>query len=235
MHLSHIARRAATLLAALSLAFGASLPAAPPPAWTLDAALKQLDSAAKEFKSLTASIARTKVTVVVNDTSTESGQIWVRGREKMRIELTNPDPKTILRDGDKLYLFNPKQKRVEEYDLGKNRNLVDQFLLLGFGTSGSDLRKAFSVTLQGEPVLGDRKTVFLELTPKDDKVRQQISRIQLWVDQATWLPVQQKFFETGSGDFFTIAYSDVIKNRAIPDSRFKQDWPRGTQKLKPQG
>lgn len=227
--------RPVTALAALLLLAGFSLPASPAPAMTREAILRQLDEAAKDFKSVHATISRAKVTVVVNDTSTESGQIWIRGHDKMRIELTQPDPKTILRDGDKLYVFNPKQKRVEEYDLGKNRNLVDQFLLLGFATSGDDLRKAYLITPQGEPTVGDRKTIFLELIPKNDSVRQQISKIQLWLDQATWLPVQQKFYETGSGDYFTITYTDVVKNRPIPDSRFKQNWPKETQKIKPQG
>ena len=40
--------------------------------WTLEGVLKQLDAGAKEFRSLTADIERTKVTVVVNDRSTET-------------------------------------------------------------------------------------------------------------------------------------------------------------------
>jgi len=51
--------------------------------WTLEAVLKQLDTGAKEFHSLTADIERTKVTVVVNDRSTETGQILVRSDNKM--------------------------------------------------------------------------------------------------------------------------------------------------------
>jgi outer membrane lipoprotein-sorting protein len=56
--------------------------------WTLDNVLKQLDTQAAGFQSLTADLERTKVTVVVNDKSTESGQISVRRDDKMRIEVT---------------------------------------------------------------------------------------------------------------------------------------------------
>ena len=204
-------------------------------AWTIDAVLKQLDAAAKEFRSLTADLERTKVTVVVNDRSTETGQILVRQDDKMRIELTQPDPRTILRDGNALYVFNPKIRRVEQYDLGKHRALVDQFLLLGFGTSGSDLKKSYLVTVLGEETLDKQKVVLLELTPKSDEVRNQISEIRLWIDESTWLPAQQKFFETGSGDYFLIRYTNLVRNIKIPDSRFKAHWPRGTSKIKPQG
>jgi len=203
--------------------------------WTLENVLKQLDIEAKDFRSLTADLERTKVTVVVNDRSTETGQILVRHDNKMRIELTQPAPRTILRDGNELYIFNPKIRRVEQYDLSRHRSLVDQFLLLGFGTSGTELKKGYLVTVLGEERLDNQKTILLELTPKSDEVRNQVSKIHLWIDQATWLSAQQKFFETGSGDYFIIRYTNVARNVRIADSRFKPHWPRGTSKIKPQG
>jgi outer membrane lipoprotein-sorting protein len=203
--------------------------------WTLEAVLKQLDTEAGQFHSLTADLERTKVTVVVNDKSTESGQIFVRRDDKMRIELTQPDPRTILRDGDQFYIYNPKIHRVEEYDLGKRKSLVDQFLLLGFGTSGTALKQSYDVNFQREETLDNRKVVLLELTPKSDEVRKQLTKIQLWIDESTWLPAQQRFEEAGSGDYFIIRYRNVSRNVKIPDSEFKQHWPHGTTRMKPQG
>jgi outer membrane lipoprotein-sorting protein len=202
---------------------------------TLEDLLKQLDSESKSFHALSANLERTKVTVVVNDRSTESGQIWVRGDDKMLLELAPPDGRVILRDGGKLFVYNPKAKRVEEYDLGKHRALVDQFLLLGFGSSGNDLKKGYLVTLQGEQILDKKKVFLLDLTPKSDKVREQFSKIELWIDEATWLPVRQKFLETGSGDYLEIHYTNLMRNPKIPDSRFKKIWPKDVTKVKPQG
>src|SRR5260370_7904080 len=105
--------------------------------WTLETILKQLDTEAGQFHSLKADLERTKVTVVVNDKSTEPGQIFVRRADKMRIELTQPDPRTILRAGDHFYTYNPKIHRVEEYSLGKPKPLVDPVLPLAFATSGT--------------------------------------------------------------------------------------------------
>lgn len=202
--------------------------------WTLDSILRQMDGAAKDFHSLSADVERTKVTVVVNDHSTETGTIRVRG-DKMLLQMNAPDARTILRSGDNLYLYTPGLKRVEEYNLGKNRGLVDQFLLLGFGTSGHELQKAYKVALLGEPVIDDRKTVELELTPKSDAVRKQISKVDIWLDLSSTLPVQQEFVETGSGDYSIVKYTHVEKNPNIADSEFKPHWPRGTEKIKPQG
>jgi outer membrane lipoprotein-sorting protein len=203
--------------------------------WTLDNILKQMDVQAAGFQSLTADLERTKVTVVVDDKSTESGQIIVRRDDKMRIEVTQPDARTILRDGDNFYIYNPKIHRVEEYNLGKKKSVVDQFLLLGFGTSGSSLKESYTVTLQGEETLDNRKVLRLELLPKTDEVRKQLSKIQLWLDESTWLPVQQQFLETGSGDYFIIRYRNLNRNVRIPDNEFKPHWPHGTTRVQPQG
>ncbi len=207
--------------------------ASPQKPWTLDGVSRELDRASKEFRSLSANVDRTKVTVVVNDHSTESGTMEVRRDDKMRIDLVTPDPRTILRDGDHLYIYNPKIRSVEEYDLSKHRALVEEFLLLGFGTSGESLKKSYVITFQGEETLGAEKVVHLELTPREDDVRAQISKIELWIDESTWLPAQQKFYETGSGDYFIIRYTNVILNVRLSDARFRAHWPDGVTKVKP--
>ncbi|MDQ1411199.1 MAG: hypothetical protein QOJ41_2934, partial [Acidobacteriaceae bacterium] len=95
---------------------------------TTDSVLAMMDKSAQDFRTLTADIEHIKYTDVVKDTSTESGKLWVRRDEKMRIDFFQPDRRTILRTGDSLFVFTPKINRVEEYDLGKNRDLVDQYV-----------------------------------------------------------------------------------------------------------
>jgi outer membrane lipoprotein-sorting protein len=197
--------------------------------------LAMMDKSAADFRSLTADLENTKYTDVVKDTSTETGHIFVRRDQKMRIEIVKPDPRTILRTGDSLFVYTPKIKRVEEYDLGKNRAMVDQYVLLGFGTKSQNMLKSYDVKLAGEDQLDGKKAALLELTPKSDDVRRQITKIQMWIDESSWLPMQQKFFETGSGDYIQFHYSNVMKNLKINDSRFKQDWPKDANRVKPRG
>lgn len=203
--------------------------------WTTAGVLEMLDKSARDFRSLTADLENVKYTAVVQDKSVETGQIFVRHDQKMRIEIAKPEPHTILRTGDSLFLYNPKLNRVEEYNLGKNRAMVDQYVRLGFGTKSEDLKKSYLVTLSGEEELDHKKTVLLELTPKSDQVRAQIARIQMWVDETSWLPLQQKFYETGSGDYILFHYTNIMKNLKISDSKFKQDWPKDASREKPRG
>lgn len=203
--------------------------------WTADAVLQMMDKSATDFRSLTANVEHLKYTDVVKDTSTETGQIFVRRDQKMRIEFAKPDPRTILRTGDSLFIYTPKINRVEEFDLGKNRAMVDQYLSLGFGTRSQIVRKNYDVALVAEEELDHRNTFVMELTPKSEDVRKQISKVQMWIDGSSWLPLQQKFFEAGSGDYLLIKYSNTMKNLKIPDSRFKQDWPKNATRVRPRG
>ena len=200
---------------------------------TLDSVLGHLDESAKDFHSLSANMERTTVTVVVNDRSTQDGTLLVRG-DKMLLQMNPPDSRTILRNGDTIYIYTPGLHRVEEINLSKNRDLADEFLRLGFGTSGKELQKGFEIKLAGENKIGDKNDVELDLTPRDAGVSSQFSKIQLWLDQSTWLPDQQQLTETG-GDYLTIRYTKMVKNPPISDNQFKSHWPKGTEHVKPQG
>jgi outer membrane lipoprotein-sorting protein len=213
---------------------GASLPYAAPQI-NLDNVLSMMEHSAQDFRTLSADVEHVKYNDVVKDTSVEAGHIYVRRDQKMRIDIAKPDPRTILRTGDALFVYTPKINRVEEYDLGKNRQLVDQYVLLGFGGKIENLRKNYDIVAKNEEELDQKKTVVLELAPKSPDVRKQISKIQMWIDESSWLPLQQKFFEAGSGDYFLFHYANLMKNLKIPESRFKPDWPKGVTRVKPHG
>ncbi|HJX97206.1 MAG TPA: outer membrane lipoprotein-sorting protein [Candidatus Acidoferrum sp.] len=215
---------------AVAICAGASQTAAK---WTTESVLEMMDRSAKDFRSLTADLENIKYTAVVKDTSTETGQIWVRHDQKMRIDITKPEPRTMLRTGNSLFLYNPKLNRVEEYDLGKNGAMVDQYARLGFGTKSEDLKKSYQVAVTGEEELDHKKTVVLELTPKSEQMRGQVTKVQMWVDEASWLPIQQKFYETGAGDYILFHYTNMMKNLKINESEFKQNWPKNASHEKP--
>ena len=202
---------------------------------TIDYVLSMMDHSARDFKSLTAAIQHIKYTAVVKDTSTESGEIFVRKDSKVRIDFQSPDPRTILRNGDNLYIYTPKINRVEEYNIGKNRAMADEYLALGFGRRSEDLMKSYSITLVNEEDLDGHKAAVIELVPHSEEMKKHVTKIQMWVDEASWMPVQQKFFEASSGDYVMSRYTKVMKNLKLGDGKFKPDWPKGAKVEKPRG
>lgn len=215
----------------------AQAPAARPgarPTFTLQQVLERMDDAAKEFRTLSANLEYTKVTVVVNDTSIEQGQVFFRKHDhQLLVEMQRPELKFLLFSGNKAEIYYPKIRQLQEYNLEKHSALVDQFLLLGFGTEGKALEKQYLVTVLGESHLDGHAVVQLELTPKSDKVRSQISKIHVWLAQDSWVPIQQKFFET-SGDYLIAHYTNIKVNLPLSASRFKIPVPKGVKKIKPQ-
>ena len=47
------------------------------------------------------------------------------------------------------------------------------------------------------------------------------SNIELWIDDARGISVQQKFIEAESGDYRLAKYSNIKINEKIPDENFK--------------
>ena len=80
--------------------------------------------------------------------------------------------------------------------------------------------------------VNDRKVLQLEVTPKALEVRASVSKIQIWVDEGTWLPVRQKFFHSQSDTYLDIAYIGFSSNTGLDSDLFKPHWPKGTKKVK---
>ena len=192
-----------------------------------------MSEAGKRLKTLSANLEYTKVTVLVNDESTQSGQLYFhesKNREIL-INIQKPDPKVILIKKNKAELYNPKINQIQEYELGQSSGLVEQFFLLGFGKGTEDLKKHYDVKLAGEEDLDDETTVVLQLMPRKQSDASHISKISLWVSEESWIPVQQKFFEPG-GDYMIVRYAGVKVNRHIPSSTFEIATAPGAMRVK---
>jgi len=230
-----------TIIALLSVltAFGASRPApvAPPPAEALAELLARVDRAAAGFKTMTAGVRMVYHTAVINDDSVDIGTIYLKrsrpGDIKMLIDVTQPDPKAYTIDGRKAEVYLPKAKTVDEYDLGKYRGLVNQFMLLGFGSSSQELESGYTIRLVGTAPVAGQNASQLELIPKSKAVLEHLLKVELWVSDATGYPVQQQFLLPG-GDYRMVTYTDVKVNPNLPDSALKLQLPRGVKRQTPQ-
>lgn len=224
----------------MAFAFAASSPAQAPNS-ALDDVLKKMDAAAASFNNVVSNITYTKVTVIVDDKSVEKGKVFfqrLRGKKgasdyKVRINFTQPGEKIVLFTGKKGYIYRPSIKQVEEYDVSRNREAMEQFLLLGFGTPGHELLQSYNITLVGDAQVSGQDTVKLELLPKSASMQRHIKKVELWLSKSTWQPVQQTFTEP-SGDYLTTQYDGAQINASMPDSTFDLKLPKGTKTIHPQ-
>ncbi len=195
--------------------------------------LSDMNEASKRLKTVSANLEYTKVTVLVDDKSTESGQLFFRKGKttEIRIEFQKPERKILLFKKNKGEIYFPKINQIQEYDLAQKSDLVQQFLLLGFGTDANELKKTYNVTYVKEEDLEGDTTVLLQLVPRKENTAAQITKIQIWVNEESWLPAQQKFFQSG-GDYLIAHYSGVKVNRVLPGSSFELNAPDSAKRVK---
>lgn len=193
--------------------------------------LARLDQAGKQLTDLTADIKQTKVTLVVNDTSTDTGKLFLKRTKsgnRTKLEYEKPIVKTLLIDKGKVLIYEPRINTLQEVDLGKNRAQAE-FFLTGVGQSSANLTKTYDVRFLKEETVNGSKTSLLELKPKGSSM---FSQIWLWIDPVLGLPIQTRLTES-SGDFLTFQLENIKMNPKLPDKIFKLNLPGDVQRLKP--
>ena len=136
----------------------------------LSAVEARIDQSAGQFKSLTAKIKRVSYTAVIKDKTEETGTIAIKrvktGDTRIKIDVLEPSPRSTTIGRRKYENFLPKIATVQEVDLGKYANLVDQFMLLGFGSSSKELEAGYSLKVTGEETINGKPATRIELLPK---------------------------------------------------------------------
>jgi outer membrane lipoprotein-sorting protein len=198
---------------------------------TLEAVFARIDKAAGSFKGLTADMKRLHHVELVNANDLDEGNITVKKVKaadiRILIKFTKPEAKTVMIGGGKAQMYNPKANEVQEADIKKHKNLINEVLLLGFGSSSSELKAAYTIKLGGPDTLDGTPAVRIELTPTNEEIRHSIKKCELWVPE-NGIPLQQKFYE-GGGDYQIATYSHIVLSPNVPDSAVKLDLPKGVK------
>ena len=189
----------------------------------LDRVLHSMDENAGKFRTAQADFVWKTYNSVVGDiTETDKGKIYFRrsgSNLQMSARFTDPPSKQVVFTGGTVQILQPGGQ-VDEYDTAAHREEVETFLVLGFGSSGQDLRKSFDLKDIGQEKIGNVQTEKLELVPKAANVKTHVPKIVLWMDPARGLSVQQQIFEQ-SGDYRLAEYSSIDLNQKVPDNVFK--------------
>ena len=132
---------------------------------------------------------------VVKETTTQTGTIFFKkqgtddrdGREdrvafKVKIHRVSQRGPSPLRS----------RHRSPDHRRHKNKAQLESFLTLGFGGSGKDLAKAWTISDLGDEVIDGVKTAKLDLVPKDPAVRKNCTHMTIWVDPVRGISAETK-------------------------------------------
>ena len=193
----------------------------------LNRVLTQLDAAAAKFHSAKADFQWDQFERVVESTDTQAGVIYYEGsgpaaRVAIDIETADgqPSKKTIVYSGGVLQFFQPQINQMTVFHAGDKQGQYESYLTLGFGGSGSDLKKSWDIAYRGMESIDGVQTAKLDLVSKEAGVRANFSHVTIWVDPTRAVSLKQILFEP-SGDTRTSYFRNIEYNKKISASVFK--------------
>jgi len=221
-----------------SLVFAIALFAASAGAQDLQSTFNHMDALSKTLRGVSADIKKISFTSFSKDTDEESGKILLYRASpqdiRMLANFDKPEERTVAFAKNKVQMYFPKSKLVQEYNLGKASQLVDQFLLLGFGSTGAELRKSYNIKYVETGKIDGGKADHLFLEPKTAEARNQVTGIDLWMAQPGGYPLRMKVLQP-SRDTIEIQYSNVkINPTAVTEASVRLKLPKGVKKETPQ-
>jgi outer membrane lipoprotein-sorting protein len=198
--------------------------------------LARLDKSADAFQGMTANLTQVEHTEVINDNETRTATIRMKRTKQGiagRVDFTGPNRMMVGIRDRQVQRYFPQSNVVELYDVGKYGDQLDQFLLLGFSTSGKELRRNYNLRLVGTETVGEKVTTHIELTPKSKEAQEIFKKADIWLAQDATYPVKEKIHKNDQ-DYTLITYSDVKLNPPLSDKDLELNLPPGVKKITPQ-
>jgi len=201
--------------------------------------LQRLDSAAGRFQSMSATVTYLTHTDVIDENTTETGMVVMKkiapGEVQGLINFTAPNQRTVTFEKRSVQIYFPKINTLQVYDLENHGEQLDKFLMIGFGTSGSELARDYTMSAPGvETIKGmpGTQAIHLELVPKSSEARKYVKKVDLWLaehgEQGEPYPLREKITEP-SGDSRTMTYADLKINPPLQPEALKLKVPAGVK------
>jgi outer membrane lipoprotein-sorting protein len=209
------------VLLSLAVGFGMTAGARAQDPARLAETLRKLDASSAKFQSATADVHKDLYERVVRETTTQIGTIYFIRKgaaTQMGVTINPPAAKIVEFKDGKLRLYDPGSNHLQVFSTSDNQAKYESFLTLGFGGSGQDLTKAWTVDDQGSESMQDGKTTVkvekLLLVPKDPGVKGTFTQVVLWLDLDRAVSLKQEFLAP-SGDKQTAIYSNIKYNQKV--------------------
>lgn len=200
--------------------------------------LENMDAAAAEWKGMRAQVELVRHMALVDDTRVESGRIAIRrsrdGGVEMLLAIQDPFEYYLAIRGTTVERYKPRIKTVEEFNLSKWKDKVENALLLGLETAGSYLDDHYEISMESSEPIANHPVVKLALQPRNLDGETNNRPLEMWISTKTWQPVQRKIYDAIPGDYRLQSYSEIEMNPSFKGNEFKLNLKRGTNRVRPQ-
>lgn len=222
----------AVIAALLTMTFGAyqTIEATTAPQ-LLTGVLSKMQAAHRNLRAMRASMVQQRRNPQIGSTETDYGTFIYKpgskGKSKLRIDYTKPDQKSVSVIGENLTFYQPRINQVFKSTLSKaaKGKTSSYSALVGLDSSLESLTRDYNVEYVKDELVAGKQTTRLHLTPKGGSP---FSRIELWVSNEFWLPVQYQMFER-NGDSTLVKFTGIEINPNLADNLFNVNIPAGTK------
>jgi outer membrane lipoprotein-sorting protein len=202
-----------------------------------DKVLRQLDEAAKNFRSTSADFEFDSVTTdPIPDKDVMKGTAYYERKGSTfqmaaHINEVNgkPAPKVYAYSGGVFKLYEKLTNQVTTFS---KLSQYESWFMLGFGASGKELEEKWEIKYLGPENLMDGKagvkTEKLELVPKDPAIRKNLPKVTVWLDPRNGVSLKQVFDE-GPGQYRVCVYFNIKVNQSLPSDAFTFKTDKQTQ------
>lgn len=187
----------------------------------VQAILTKLDAASAHFSSAQADFEKDLYNSVIKDTDKQNGMVYFKrgaGNTEFGMILTGGNARIAEYKNGTIRDFNPATKCYDSVQASAGK--VETFLTIGFGGSGADLAKSWKINDLGPETIDNIKTEKLDLVPKDEGVKANLTHVVLWVDVDRDVSLKQVFYTT-SGDTQTAHYLNIRLNQKVDTKPFE--------------
>ncbi|MBN2430337.1 MAG: outer membrane lipoprotein carrier protein LolA [Acidobacteria bacterium] len=191
--------------------------------------LDKLDHLNSEVQTFQAELIQTKwIKLLQEMDEPEKGKILFKkipGGFLLRKEIEEPGNTILVVSPDEIIIYYPKKNQALRRSLENHR---DRYAGVGIGTSSEELKKNFDISFVKDEVIEEQIFHIIELLPTNPKIKDYFSKLILWVDADTGIPMQQRIEEL-NGDRTIIQFFKVKINKKIKDKNFEIKFPRDVE------
>lgn len=212
----HVAILAAAWLVAALLTVPAAgqSPTQNPDTGSFDARYARGQQVNASIRTLTASFIETTQSSLLTQPLVARGTLAVERPSRVVLHYTQPNVRTVLIDRNKMTVTWPSTQTL---DVGAAMGRIEKMFVNG---SAKDLRQQFDID---DRQTGERAGIYhVVMTPKQRRIREGLTRLELWVDEQTSLlsAIRMTF---PNGDSKHMAFEQVTPNATLPAGVFTLD------------
>jgi len=199
---------------------------------TVAEVLEQLQAKAKTLKSLQGNFEQRKFSRLLVTPMESEGLLYWQPPGRLRWEVVQPAPLTLVAQGDRILLLYPDLKKASLYRQPFGGGLLERI------TGATDDPEAFQRQYRIQVALvtrgGSRRWIQMTMEPKSARGARYFKRLEIKIDPNTWLPEEISILES-SKDWTVIYLSNLQENIELPDGLFSVKPPKDFQVQKYQG